>query len=220
MMKSFVRSRAFIVAAALLPVTAGCANMSGSQKGAVIGAGGGAAVGAAIGKAAGSTAKGAIIGAAIGGVAGGVIGNQMDKQKGELAGDLENATVERVGEGLLITFDSGLLFDYDSDAVKGAARENLTDLAASLQKYPNTEILIVGHTDAQGSDSYNLDLSRRRAESARRFLSTQGIASNRIRTEGRGESEPIGTDAQNRRVEVAIFADAATRAKLQSQYGK
>jgi outer membrane protein OmpA-like peptidoglycan-associated protein len=215
-----VRMRATVLFAAVLPFASGCANMSGSQKGAVIGAGGGAAVGAAIGKAAGSTAKGAIIGAAIGGTAGAVIGNQMDKQKGELAGDLDNATVERVGEGLLITFDSGLLFDYDSDVVKGAARTNLTDLAASLKKYPNTEVLVVGHTDAQGSDTYNLDLSRRRAESARSFLVTQGIPTSRIRTEGRGESEPVGTDAQNRRVEVAIFADAATRAKLQQQYGK
>jgi outer membrane protein OmpA-like peptidoglycan-associated protein len=217
-MNSFVRSRALIIAA-VLPLTA-CASMSGSQKGAVIGAGGGAAIGAAIGKAAGSTAKGAIIGAAIGGTAGAVIGNQMDKQKGELADDLENASVERVGEGLLITFDSGLLFDYDSDVVKGAARSNLTDLASSLQKYPNTEVLIVGHTDAQGSDAYNLDLSRRRAQSAQRFLATQGIPASRVRIEGRGEAEPIGTDAQNRRVEVAIFADAATRAKLQQQYGR
>jgi outer membrane protein OmpA-like peptidoglycan-associated protein len=216
MMKSFIRSRAFIVFAAIIPVTAGCANMSGSQKGAVIGAGGGAAAGAVIGKAAGSTAKGAIIGAAVGGVAGAVIGKQMDKQKGELEGDLDNAQIERVGEGLLITFESGLLFDYDSDVVKGAARSNLTDLAASLNKYPGTEVLIVGHTDATGSDSYNLDLSRRRAESAKRFLASQGIATTRVRTEGRGESEPVGTDAQNRRVEIAIFADEATRRKIQN----
>ncbi len=216
MIKSLVRSRAFILVAAILPVSAGCAGLSGSQRGAVIGAGGGAAAGAAIGKAAGSTAKGAILGAAIGGVAGAIIGNQMDKQKGELASDLENAQVERVGEGLLITFDSGLLFDYDSDVVKGASRTNLMDLAASLKKYPNTEVLVVGHTDAQGSDSYNLDLSRRRAESARRFLTSQGIAGTRLRTEGRGESEPVGSDSQNRRVEIAIFADEATRRAIQN----
>ncbi len=216
MMKSLVRNRALVLVALVVPVAAGCSSLSGSQRGAVIGAGGGAAAGAAIGKAAGSTAKGAIIGAAIGGVAGAVIGNQMDKQKGELASDLENAQVERVGEGLLITFESGLLFDYNSDAVKGASRSNLTDLAASLKKYPNTEVLIVGHTDAAGSDSYNLDLSRRRAESARRFLTSQGIPANRVRTEGRGEVEPVGSDAQNRRVEIAIFADEATRRAIQN----
>lgn len=221
MKKTMVRYRSAVLVAVILPYSlTACASMSGSQKGAVVGAGGGAAVGAAIGRAAGSTAKGAIIGAAIGGVAGAVIGNQMDKQKGELAGDLDNATVERVGEGLLITFDSGLLFDYNSAAVKGASRTNLTDLATSLKKYPGTEVLIVGHTDATGSDSFNMDLSQKRAESARQYLVSQGIASNRVRTEGRGEGEPVGTDAQNRRVEVAIFADAATRAKLQSEYGK
>src|SRR3954464_14231505 len=126
-MKTAIRFQGLILAAAMLPWTAGCASMNGTQKGAVIGAGGGAAVGAAIGKATGSTARGAIIGAAVGGVAGAVIGKQMDKQKDELSGDLKNATVERVGEGLLVTFDSGLLFDYDSDVVKGAAQSNLTD---------------------------------------------------------------------------------------------
>jgi outer membrane protein OmpA-like peptidoglycan-associated protein len=219
-MRQAIRYQGLILAAAMLPWAAGCSSMNGTQKGAVIGAGGGAAVGAAIGKAAGSTAKGAIIGAAIGGTAGAVIGHQMDKQKDELSGDLSNATVERVGEGLLVTFDSGLLFDYDSDVVKGAARTNLTDLASSLKKYPGTEVLIVGHTDAQGSDAYNMTLSQKRAESARQYLVSQGIASTRIRTEGRGETEPVGTDAQNRRVEVAIFADAATRDKLQKEYGK
>lgn len=208
-----------LVLAIVLPLGA-CSGLSSTQRGAVVGAAAGTAAGAAIGKAAGSTAKGAIIGAAVGGVAGAVIGRQMDNQKDELEGDLDNATVERVGEGLLITFDSGLLFDYDSEAVKGAARDNLTDLARSLNKYPGTEVLIVGHTDATGSDSYNQGLSQRRAASARSFLVSQGIASSRIRTEGRGETEPVSaSDAQNRRVEVAIFADEATRKKIQAQYG-
>lgn len=206
-----------LVLAALVPLT-GCASMTGTQKGAVIGAGAGGAVGAAVGKATGSTARGAIIGAAIGGVAGAVIGRQMDKQADELEGDLENATVERYGEGLLITFASGLLFDFDSDVIMGNARANLTDLANSLRQYPNTEVLIVGHTDATGTDSYNMDLSYRRANSARSFLISQGIPADRIRVEGRGETEPVGTDAQNRRVEVAIFADEETREQLQRQY--
>lgn len=206
-----------LLLAALMPLT-GCSSLTGTQRGAVIGAAAGGAAGAAIGKATGSTARGAIIGAAIGGTAGAVIGRQMDKQGEELEDDLENATVERYGEGLLITFASGLLFDFDSDVIKGAARSNLTDLARSLQNYPNTEVLIVGHTDATGTDSYNMDLSYRRANSARAFLISQGIPSNRVRTEGRGETEPVGTDAQNRRVEVAIFADEATREQLQRQY--
>ena len=219
-----LRNTLVIALAAVLPLT-GCASMSSTQRGAVIGAAAGGAAGAAIGKATGSTARGAIIGAAIGGTAGAVIGRQMDKQADELEGDLENATVERYGEGLLITFASGLLFDFDSDAVKGSARANLTDLAASLKKYPGTEVLIIGHTDATGTETYNQNLSERRAAAARAFLVSQGIASNRIRTQGLGESEPVASNdtasgqAQNRRVEVAIFADEATREQLRRQYG-
>jgi len=211
---------AVALSAALLPMLAGCASMNNTQKGAVIGAAGGAAVGGVIGKAAGSTAKGAILGAAVGGVAGAVIGSRMDKQSEELASDLENATVERVGEGILVTFDSGLLFDFDSDVVKGAASSNLSDLARSLQRYPDSEVLIVGHTDATGTDSYNWTLSERRAASARNYLVQQGIDPSRIRTAGRGETEPIASNdtaagqAQNRRVEVAIFASEEYRNEL------
>lgn len=211
---------AVALSAALLPMLAGCASMNNTQKGAVIGAAGGAAVGGVIGKAAGSTAKGAILGAAVGGVAGAVIGSRMDKQSEELASDLENATVERVGEGILVTFDSGLLFDFDSDVVKGAAASNLSDLARSLQRYPDSEVLIVGHTDATGTDSYNWTLSERRAASARNYLVQQGIDPSRIRTAGRGETEPIASNdtaagqAQNRRVEVAIFASEEYRNEL------
>ena len=179
-----------------------------------------------MGAATGSTARGAIIGAAVGGVAGAVIGSQMDKQREELAEDLEGARVERYGEGVLVTFDSGLLFDFDSSVVKGAARSNLTDLANSLREYPDTEVLIVGHTDAQGSDSYNQGLSERRAAAAKNFLVTQGVPADRIRTEGLGESEPVASNdtdagrAQNRRVEVAIFASEEYREELIRRHGR
>jgi outer membrane protein OmpA-like peptidoglycan-associated protein len=122
-----------------------------------------------------------------------------------------------VGEGIAVTFDSGLLFDYDSDVIKGAARENLSNLAASLKKYPKTDLMIVGHTDATGTDSYNQALSERRANAARNYLISQGVAANRINMSGRGESEPIANNeeadgrAQNRRVEVAIFAGEEMR---------
>lgn len=210
---------------ALAATLSGCSSLNQTQRGAVIGAAAGGAVGAAVGKATGSTARGAIIGAAVGGAAGAVIAAQMDKQKDELAGDLENARVERYGEGLLVTFDSGLLFDYDSDAVKGAAQTNLTDLANSLRKYPETDVLIVGHTDATGSDTYNRALSERRASAAKRYLVSQGVPTARIRTEGMGESEPVGDNAstsgqaQNRRVEVAIFASEAYRKELMKRNG-
>jgi outer membrane protein OmpA-like peptidoglycan-associated protein len=222
-MKNIIRNSTTVVAMAAL--LSGCAGMTQTQRGATIGAAAGGAVGAAVGSATGSTARGAIIGAAVGGTAGAVIGAQMDRQRAELASELEGARVERYGEGLLLTFDSGLLFDFDSDAVRGAARQNLTNLANSLRNYPDTEVLIVGHTDNVGSAQYNQGLSERRAASARSFLISQGVPANRIRTEGMGLREPVASNeteagrSQNRRVEVAIFASEAHRQELMRRHG-
>ncbi len=227
MKTTLLRSATALLTASVIPLGAvGCASMTKTQRGAVIGAAAGGAAGAVIGKASGSTAKGAILGAAVGGVAGAIIGAQMDKQAGELAADLENAKVERVGEGLLVTFDTGLLFDFDSDVVKGAAAENLTSLANSLNKYPESELVIVGHTDATGTDSYNQGLSDRRARASAGYLTTRGVRYDRIRTQGRGESEPIASNddeygrQQNRRVEVAIFASEEYRQQLLRRNGR
>ncbi|MES2306645.1 MAG: OmpA family protein [Gemmatimonadota bacterium] len=208
-----IRQNRLAVAVLLL---AGCATKS--QTGAVIGAGGGAVVGGAIGKATGSTARGAIIGAVVGGAAGALIGAKMDRQAKELEQNIKGAKIERVGEGIQVTFDSGLLYDFDSDVVKADARTNLRELALSLDKFPDSDLQIIGHTDAQGSDSYNQALSERRARSAASYLTSQGVANSRIITRGLGESEPVAsndTDAgrmANRRVEVAIYANAAARA--------
>src|SRR3990172_5531783 len=125
--------------------------MRKKEKGGVIGGGGGAAVGGVVGNQTGSTARGAIIGAVVGGAAGAIIGHQMDQQAKELAVEIPGAAVERVGEGIQVTFASGLLFDFDSDAIRSDAGANLRTLAASLKKYGNTDLLIVGHTDALGS---------------------------------------------------------------------
>lgn len=220
------RVRGPVLLLAFAPMAfAGCASMSGVQKGAVIGAGSGGAVGAVIGKATGSTARGAIIGAAVGGAAGALIGRQMDKQAQELAVSIPGATVQRVGEGIVVTFDSGILFGFDSDQLSPAARENLRNLAESLQRHPHTEVLLVGHTDSVGSDSYNQGLSERRAQSAASYLTSIGLPSSRIRSTGRGKTEPIASNdteagrQENRRVEVAIFADATMRADAQRQAG-
>jgi outer membrane protein OmpA-like peptidoglycan-associated protein len=119
-----------------------------------------------------------------------------------------------------VTFESGLLYEFDSDVVRGAARENLATLAASLDQYPGTDLLIVGHTDDVGSDTYNQDLSERRARAAANYLVSQGVARTRIRTLGLGEAEPVASNAsdagrdQNRRVEVAIYASEAYRKSL------
>jgi outer membrane protein OmpA-like peptidoglycan-associated protein len=195
---------------------AGCATKT--QTGAVVGTAGGAVVGGVIGKVAGSTAKGAIIGAVVGGVAGAIIGAQMDKQAKELEQNIKGAKVERVGEGIQVTFESGLLYDFDSEVVRPEAKTNLRELATSLEKYPGSNLLIVGHTDQLGSVAYNQTLSERRANAAATYLIAQGVSGTRIATRGLGETEPIASNETeagrqaNRRVEVAIFASQEARA--------
>lgn len=201
----------------------GCANMSKTGKGAAIGAGAGAAVGAIIGKATGKTATGAIVGAAVGGTAGAIIGRQMDKQAEELEEELEGAKVERVGEGIQITFDSAILFEFGKADLSAQAKTNLNNLAASLKEYPNTEILIAGHTDSVGSEEFNQKLSEQRANTAATYLLEQDITADRMSVIGHGESQPVASNdsdmgrAQNRRVEVAIYATEEYREELESQ---
>ena len=222
-----VLSRSFVLSGGLLVLSlgvVGCATKM--QTGAAVGAGGGAAVGGAIGAAAGNTAAGVILGAAIGGTAGALIGNEMDKQAKELEQNIPGATVERVGEGIKITFASGLLFGFDSAELKPEARTNLQNLALSFDHYPGTNILIVGHTDSSGGSAYNQQLSEQRAQSAKAYLVLQGVSGTRVATEGLGEDEPVASNesdegqAQNRRVEVAIYASEAMRTEAQDQAGK
>jgi outer membrane protein OmpA-like peptidoglycan-associated protein len=203
------------IALLLILGMSGCASMNKTESGAAVGATGGAAAGAIIGHATGNTVRGAIIGAVVGGAAGAYIGHKMDQRAKELE-QIPGATVTRVGEGINVTFASGLLFDYDSDVIKGNARANLDQLAASLAKYDDSELMIVGHTDATGTEAYNQGLSERRAYSAQRYLYSQGVT-RPIRTLGRGELEPIASNetedgrAHNRRVEVAIYAGDALK---------
>lgn len=206
------------VSALLLVVwLSACASLSQKEKGAVIGAAAGGAAGGVIGNQTGSTARGAIIGAVVGGTAGAIIGHQMDQQAKELQQNIPGATVARVGEGIAVTFSSGLLYDFDSDVVRADAAHNLGSLAASLSKYPNTDLLIVGHTDAVGTSEYNRGLSQRRAAAAANYLASQGVSAARLQAVGRGETEPLATNETeagrqlNRRVEIAIVANASAR---------
>jgi outer membrane protein OmpA-like peptidoglycan-associated protein len=198
----------------------GCASLTGTQEGAVIGAGAGAVLGGVIGNATGSTARGAIIGAAVGGAAGALIGSQMDEQAEALEEELPGAEVERVGEGIQVTFDSGILFDFDSYNLRPEAREHLTNLATSLNEYSDSEVLIVGHTDSSGADEYNQGLSENRANAAGTYLIRAGVAPSRVKMTGLGETEPVASNdseggmQQNRRVEVAIFASEEYRKKV------
>ncbi len=190
--------------------------MNKATKGGLLGAGGGAAIGAVVGGLLGGgrgTAIGAIIGATAGGATGAIIGRKMDKQAADLQRDMANAKVERVGEGIKITFDSGILFDTNSATLRPASQADIDKMAAVLQKYPDTNVIVEGHTDSSGSDATNQPLSERRAQAVASATSAKGVDASRISTHGYGASQPVGDNATptgkqaNRRVEVAIFAN-------------
>ena len=186
-------------------------NTNKATKGAVIGAGAGAAAGAVLAKK--NKAAAIIFGAAVGGLAGGLIGHYMDKQAEKIRQDLEGAKVERVGEGILVTFDSGILFDINSSALKTATRSNLDKLSGTLNKYDDTDVRVLGHTDNTGTDSYNMALSKKRASSVKTYLVDKSVTSGRLATQGLGETDPIATNETvegrelNRRVEIVIVAN-------------
>ena len=210
------------LAALVLVGASGCASTNKTTQGAVIGGVAGGVLGGVIGNNTGSTARGAIIGAAVGGAAGAIIGHQMDQRAKEIEQNVPAAVVERVGEGIQVTFPSGLLFDFDSDVVRSNAASNLNELAKNLSKYNDSNLMIVGHTDAVGSSAYNQSLSERRAQSAASYLSAQGVTRH-IATAGLGEREPVSTNSteagrqQNRRVEIAIYASAALQEDARRQ---
>lgn len=137
----------------------------------------------------------------------------MDKQAEEIRQDLEGAKVERIGEGIVVTFDSGLLFDFDSDALRSTTKENLNRLSETLKKYEKTDVIIFGHTDNTGQAEYNLKLSERRADSVESYLATKSVDTQRLQPEGMGESDPVATNDTeagrqlNRRVELTIMAN-------------
>jgi outer membrane protein OmpA-like peptidoglycan-associated protein len=211
-----MKTKLIVVSAAALCVSiallTGC-GASNALKGGAIGAGAGGVVGGVIGAKLGNTAVGAIIGAAVGGTTGALIGRHMDKQAEEMRKDIENAKIERIGEGIKITFDSGILFEIDSSELQATAKTNIESLAKILNKYPDTNILIEGDTDNTGSNEYNQKLSERRAQAVADYQKSLEVASSRISTVGLGELNPIASNdsdygrTQNRRVEVAIFAN-------------
>jgi outer membrane protein OmpA-like peptidoglycan-associated protein len=190
-----------------------CASWNKTTRGAVIGGAGGAVLGGVIGHAAGNTLLGAILGAAVGGAAGAFIGNYMDKQAAEMQRDLEGAEIQRIGEGIKITFDSGILFDIDKSDLRPVSKTNLADLGKILNKYPDTNILIEGHTDNTGSDEHNMTLSKDRAQSVTLYLATLEVQSARFSIAGYGEAQPIVTNdtpegrQKNRRVDIAVLAN-------------
>jgi len=206
-------------------LTTSCKNMNKTQKGAAIGAAGGAATGAVIGKAAGNAALGAIIGAAVGGVTGAVIGKKMDKQAEEIKNEVPGAKVERVGEGIVVEFSSAVLFGFDQASLTSKSESTLDDLIKILNKYPDTNLEIQGHTDNKGTDTYNQGLSERRAVSVSNYVSSHGINSRRVTTVGFGKNSPKYSNdtesgrAQNRRVEFLITANEKMKNEAKKEAG-
>jgi outer membrane protein OmpA-like peptidoglycan-associated protein len=209
-MKTNIKILSLLIISCLTFATIGC-KTSSSLKGGAIGGAAGGILGGLLSK--NNTATGVIVGAAIGGSAGAIIGREMDKQAEELERDLEQAEVERVGEGIKVTFDSGLLFGFDQSKLNASSKANLDSLAKTLNKYPETNIIIDGHTDDIGSEKYNMKLSMERATSVESYLTNKGVSATRIVTRGLGESAPKSDNtsdagrSENRRVEIGILAN-------------
>lgn len=219
------RAFIFVTLSALLLSSASCSSLGQTERGAIIGAASGAVVGGAVGRATGSTARGAIIGAAVGGAAGAYIASRMENTAETLRQRLPNATVEEVGEGILVTFEGGILFDFDSSRLRPGARDDLASFADALSDMPDANVLVAGHTDSVGSEEYNYDLSLRRAESAVDYLNSQGIPEEHLRMAGLGESEPVATNEteegrqRNRRVELAVYASEEMQERARQEAG-
>ncbi|HET9570487.1 MAG TPA: OmpA family protein [Bacteroidales bacterium] len=204
-------------------VFSGCKTWSNALKGGTIGTLAGAAVGAGAGKLLGNTAVGAIAGAAVGGTVGTLIGHKMDKQAAELEAQLgSNAAVERIGEGIKVTFESGILFATGKSVLSESSKTALTKFSGTLKEYMDTNVMIYGHTDNTGSDNINQPLSENRAAAVKDYLVAQGVAASRITIKGMGSTAPVATNdteagrAQNRRVEVAITANEEMLKKAQN----
>lgn len=231
-----MRKLATVVLASTLMVTSvsftGCQsikNTNKTQRGAAIGAAGGAIIGGILGNnlgKGGNGALGAILGGVVGGTAGGIIGNKMDKQAREIEQTIPGAQVERVGEGIkLVLGENSVNFDLNKSSLTPKAKENLDKLAAVFKQEPNTDISIYGYTDNTGREEYNLSLSKQRAASVKQYLVQQGVAANRMTTDGLGIADPIASNdteagrAKNRRVEFAIRANQQMIQDAQNQAG-
>ncbi len=180
------------------------------RQGAIVGGLVGAVTGAAV-SGDGDELKGAIVGGALGAGAGALIGADLDRQAAELRGSLNsNISVTNTGEYLIVNMPQDLLFAVDSASVRPDLRADLSTVASSLLRYPNSRIEVIGHTDNTGSAAYNQDLSQRRAVAVASVLRENGVPSNRIVAVGRGEDQPIASNltpegrAKNRRVEIII----------------
>ncbi|WP_456377384.1 OmpA family protein [Lutibacter sp.] len=234
-MKTIIKNIASIVLSFILVINlSSCEatkNASSSQKGAVIGAAGGAILGAIIGNNTGKKGSGGELGAVIGGVVGGtagvLIGKKMDKQAQQIEEEIPGAVVERIDDGIVVTFDenSGVYFDTNKYNINTDSEVMLTKLANILKEYPDTNVLVVGHTDSSGANDYNMSLSKNRATAVTNFFTqVNQLSANRFTTSWFGEDQPVADNAtaegraKNRRVNLAIIPNAKMKedAKIES----
>ncbi len=207
-------------------------NANNKQKGAVIGAAGGAVIGAIIGNNVGKGGNGelgAVIGGVVGGAAGVLIGSKMDKQAQEIENEVPGAQVERVDDAIVLTFEdgSGIYFDTNKFNINSASRTTLDKLTVILKEYPDTNILVVGHTDSVGSEEYNMELSKNRAYSVTNFLiNNEGLPSSRLSTNWFGEQQPLHDNettagrAKNRRVNIVILPNEKMKQDAINEVGR
>ncbi|MEZ4857681.1 MAG: OmpA family protein [Flavobacteriaceae bacterium] len=223
----------FALACTIVMAFANCEatkNANNTQKGAVIGAAGGAILGAIIGNNAGkggNGAVGAVIGGVVGGAAGAIIGKKMDNQAKKIETEIPGAEVERIDDGIVITFDgenNGVYFDTNKYNINEASKVNLDKLASILVEYPDTNVLVVGHTDSDGAEEYNMTLSKNRAEAVTNyFTGAKGLSAGRFTTNWFGETSPIASNdtkegkAQNRRVNIVIVPNEKMKEDAQKE---
>ncbi len=222
----------------IMLIISGCSTVkktNKTQRGAAIGTAGGAVIGGIIGNnvGKGNTVLGAIIGGVVGGVAGGIIGNKMDRQAEKIKNEIPGAEVQRVGEGIIVTFNDknadgskmGVYFDFDKSEITSNSKLAMDKLVKIFNEYAQTNILIEGHTDDKGTDSYNLALSERRAMAVGNYLKNEGISSSRLTIKWYGETQPKventsdANRAENRRVEFGITANDKMKEEAKKEAG-
>jgi outer membrane protein OmpA-like peptidoglycan-associated protein len=222
------RALAAALSLALLGSLAACATNTGTVaddkrvQGAVLGTLAGAATGAAIDH--NKRGRGALIGAAVGGLAGTGVGWYLEKQKQEID-KIPDANVTQQGDALTVAFPGDLLFDSGSSSLSPGAYSRLDQLADTLNRYPEENVIVKGHTDSAGSETQNLSLSDQRADAVRRYLISKGVSSSRIEAVGLGESQPLVTNStpegrqQNRRVEIELRPNQQMREQSSQPQG-
>jgi outer membrane protein OmpA-like peptidoglycan-associated protein len=233
-MKTYIKKVSILVFTLFMALTlVNCKavqNANNKQKGAIIGATGGAILGAIIGNNVGKGGNGelgAVIGGVIGGTAGVLIGNKMDKQAQRIEEEIPGAEVKRVDDGIVVTFEegSGVTFATNKYNINANSQQNLDKLINVFKEYPDTNILVVGHTDSTGDADYNMTLSKNRAYAVTNYLSSNGVSTGRLTTNWFGETQPMHDNAtvdgraKNRRVNIAILPNDEMTEKAKQEAG-